>query len=104
MRTYIVVRHSRNPFVIRSLLRIIRRQRITNKQNGRNPFVIRSLLRMIAEEVIDDGRSKNVAIPSLSGHSFGYVTNRSSMSFAKSRNPFVIRSLLRITERHSARV
>ena len=38
----------------------------------------------------------SVAIPSLSGHSFGWLWERTLITKLKSRNPFVIRSLLRI--------
>ena len=67
----IVVRARRNPFVIRSLLRIFRllvAQGATSTR--RNPFVIRSLLRMILQRSIPL-LPVDVAIPSLSGHSFG---------------------------------
>ena len=60
----------RNPFVIRSLLRIRTLEREGDQlAEGRNPFVIRSLLRMESE--IFKRKEVRVAIPSLSGHSFG---------------------------------
>ena len=67
------------------------------KEYSRNPFVIRSLLRihLRAHEVADDDWI--VAIPSLSGHSFGWNNlERNYHLTQKGRNPFVIRSLLRI--------
>ena len=92
---------SRNPFVIRSLLRIYMDNRFSGDSFGRrNPFVIRSLLRIKSALCISNECRESQSLRYQVTPSDGIIEQTYYRYWRRQgRNPFVIRSLLRMVVR-----